>query len=324
VVAQLGERRVRNAKVEGSIPFHSTNQFQDGRTAPMNRAVVIAHFHAGGLIQANLRALMQALLALPARVVLVSTSASPEALRTLPARVEAIVRPNTGYDFQSYRVGIAALGDLGPFDELVLLNSSVVYVDVRKVLDRFLAAPRPDADIFALTGSRELVPHLQSFLLAFSKRVLASDAFTAWWEKLDAANDRNEVIGRFEIGMSAHFAQRGFRLAAAFHATPEQQFRALCRHFEASGQLPAIGSDGKVTLDVNAADALNPTHFLWDAILEQFGVIKAELLKRNPYSLDLRLLSRMLLHDAAFRDLVADVLGEPAPSPNATEREPAR
>jgi hypothetical protein len=24
VVAQLGERRVRNAKVEGSIPFHST------------------------------------------------------------------------------------------------------------------------------------------------------------------------------------------------------------------------------------------------------------------------------------------------------------
>jgi hypothetical protein len=25
VVAQLGERRVRNAKVEGSIPFHSTN-----------------------------------------------------------------------------------------------------------------------------------------------------------------------------------------------------------------------------------------------------------------------------------------------------------
>ncbi len=26
-VAQLGERRVRNAKVEGSIPFRSTNYF---------------------------------------------------------------------------------------------------------------------------------------------------------------------------------------------------------------------------------------------------------------------------------------------------------
>jgi hypothetical protein len=27
-VAQLGERRVRNAKVEGSIPFRSTNKLQ--------------------------------------------------------------------------------------------------------------------------------------------------------------------------------------------------------------------------------------------------------------------------------------------------------
>ena len=30
-VAQLGERRVRNAKVEGSIPFRSTNTIKDLR-----------------------------------------------------------------------------------------------------------------------------------------------------------------------------------------------------------------------------------------------------------------------------------------------------
>src|SRR5579883_705825 len=34
-VAQLGERRVRNAKVEGSIPFRSTNSlFSQGPTKP--------------------------------------------------------------------------------------------------------------------------------------------------------------------------------------------------------------------------------------------------------------------------------------------------
>ncbi|HZZ94103.1 MAG TPA: rhamnan synthesis F family protein [Usitatibacter sp.] len=280
----------------------------------MNRAVVIAHFHSGGLIQANLRALMQALRVLPARIVFVSTSASREALGTLPAGVQAIVRPNIGYDFESYRIGIATLGDLAAFDELVLLNSSLVYVDARKLCERFLMAPRPDADIFGLTGSRELVPHLQSFLVAFSKRVLASTAFAAWWDSLDPVNDRDEVIGRYEIGMSAHFARHGFRLAAAFHPTRAHQFRALCRHFEASGEVPPITADGKVTLDVNAADALNPTHFLWDAILEEFGVIKADLLRQNPYSLDLRRVSRMLLLDPAFRDLVADVLAEPAPA----------
>src|ERR1700752_776699 len=44
-VTQLGERRVRNAKVEGSIPFRSTNLFlikqspapQDVRAAPPRR-----------------------------------------------------------------------------------------------------------------------------------------------------------------------------------------------------------------------------------------------------------------------------------------------
>jgi hypothetical protein len=76
--------------------------------------------------------------------------------------------------------------------------------------------------------------------------------------------------------------------------------------------MPPIAADGSVTLNVNAADGLNPTHFLWDALFEQFGVIKTELLKRNPYALDLREVTRMLLHDAAFRELVRDVLDEPA------------
>ena len=42
VVAQLGERRVRNAKVEGSIPFHSTNiLFQRHPTASRSGAVFV-------------------------------------------------------------------------------------------------------------------------------------------------------------------------------------------------------------------------------------------------------------------------------------------
>ena len=279
----------------------------------MNRAVVIAHFHAAGLVQAHLRQLVQVLAALPARLVFVSTGATPEALSTLPAGVQAIVRPNVGYDFESYRVGIAALGDLAPLDELVLLNSSMVCLDAAKLRDRFFLAPRPDADVFALTASREILPHLQSFLVGFSKTAIASGAFAAWWRGLERVDERDAVIGRYEIGMTAHFAQHGLRLAAAFRPTPAQKFRALCRHFETSGALPPIDAAGRVTLDVAAADALNPTHFMWDALLEEFGVIKAELLKHNPHSLDLQHVNRMLLQDARLRALVRDVLDEPAP-----------
>jgi len=284
----------------------------EGAPAAADRAVVIAHFHAGGRVQENLRLLVQALLALPARVVFVSTGASAEALATLPAGVRAITRPNVGYDFESYRVGIAALGDLSALDELVLLHSSMVCIDAVKLRDRFFRAPRPDADVFALTASREIAPHLQSFLVGFSRRVIASEAFVSWWRDLERVDHRDAVIGRYEIGMTAHFARAGFRLAAAFRPTPAQRFRALCRHFEASGEVPPIAGNATVTLDLDAADALNPMHFLWDAILEEFGVMKAELLKHNPHSIDLQHVNRMLLQDARLRALVRDVLDEPA------------
>lgn len=288
----------------------------------MNRAIVIAHFHAAGLVQANLRLLMDALLALPARIVFVSTHASAEALGSLPAAVQVITRPNVGYDFESYRVGIAALGDLSMLDELVVMNSSVVCIDPARLCNRFFRAPRPDADFFGLSASREFAPHLQSYLVAFSKRVVVSEAFGAWWSGLERLDDRDAVIGRHELGMTLHFVRHGFRPAAAFHPTPAQKFRALCRHFESTGQVPPIGADGTVVLDLAAADALNHTHYLWDAILDEFGVMKAELLRRNPYALDLHRVSLMLRDDPGFRALVNDVLSEPAASSSRAESQP--
>jgi hypothetical protein len=280
----------------------------------MNRAIVIAHFHAGGLVQSNLRLLVQALLALPARIIFVSTRATPEALGTLPAGVQAIARPNVGYDFESYRTGIAALGDLAGLDQLVLMNSSFVCIDAEKLCDRFFRRAWPGADVVALTASREITPHLQSYLIAFSNRALVSDAFGAWWRSVEPVNDRDAVIGRYEIGMSVHFAHHGFHLGAAFQPTPAQKLLELCRYLGAGGEMPPIMPDGNVTLNVNAADRLNATHYLWDALLEEFGIMKVELLKRNPYSMDLRQVSRRLLHDSSFRELVHDVLDEPAPA----------
>jgi hypothetical protein len=63
-----------------------------------------------------------------------------------------------------------------------------------------------------------------------------------------------------------------------------------------------------VTLDLEMAKSLNPTHFLWDSLLDRFAVVKLELLLKNPFGLNLtRLHSRMefspesqaLLRDAA-------------------------
>ena len=52
--------------------------------------------------------------------------------------------------------------------------------------------------------------------------------------------------------------------------------------------------------------ALNPTHAFWEPLWDRFGVVKLELLRRNPYELDMvPLRGRCTLRE---RELIADAL----------------
>ena len=52
----------------------------------------------------------------------------------------------------------------------------------------------------------------------------------------------------------------------------------------------------------------NPTHVFWDAVLAQFGIIKLELLKTNPFRMDLARLDAVLQARPDWRVLVDDAL----------------
>jgi rhamnan synthesis protein F len=275
------------------------------------RAFVIAHFHPKGAIAIGLRNLIAALLAYSENVVFVSTNAAPHETGTLPRPVKVITRPNVGYDFYSYKVGIEALGDVSGLDQLVILNSSFVCVDPAKLCANFLSPPARGVDLLGLSASREIELHLQSYFVSFENAaVIGSAAFAEWWRAMQPVSDRSRVISQYEIGMSKYFVERGFRLGAAFAPSPQHKLLALCRAMEFSGRFPDIGPDGTVVLDTAAADSLNPTHFLWDRILEEFGILKLELLKTNPFRLDLRALTAAYQASADLRRVLDDALSE--------------
>jgi rhamnosyltransferase len=250
------------------------------------RAFVVAHHHPQGEVAEDLRALVQYLAALPARVVFVSTNLSPEARATLPAGVEVITRENVGYDFYSYKVGIEALGDPSAFEQLVIFNSSFACLDPGKLCERFFAASRRGIDLLGLTASGEIAPHLQSYFVSFEgRRVLASPAFREWWAAMTPVSERERVIAQYEIGMSRHFHSHGFVVGAAFAPSPRQDEVALARWREFRARHPGMRD--------RAAHELNPTHFLWDALLEEFGIVKLEVARKNPYGLDLGALRQL-------------------------------
>lgn len=251
-------------------------------------AAVVAHYDAQGEVAPDLLSTVRALQARGARVCLVSTGLHDGAAAALAPFAEVIRRDNTGYDFWSYKVGIDhLLARQRPLERLLLLNSSVYIENVERLLQR-MDAHRGQLDLLSITLSHEVRPHLQSFWLAFeTPQILASEAFAQWWSTLQPLSVREEVIANHELGLSAHFARAGFRLGALFQPSREQQWRAVLRAAE-TGFLPvSLATEGAVSIDPAWADRLNPTMYAWDALYDQLGVLKWELLKRNPHRLNL-------------------------------------
>ena len=275
------------------------------------RAFVIAHHDAAGRVPRHLAQLVEHLSGLSSDVAFVSTQLDPRAAGALPAGVQVITRPNVGYDFFSYKRGIEAL-DLAAMDALTILNSSFICLDPARLTERFFARCRPEIDVLGITANHEIAPHLQSYWISFeTRRALQSAGFTRWWATMEPVSEKSQVILRYEVGLSRALNDSGLKLASAFSPTPQEKLRVVMRSCESSGRYPAVGPDGMAVIDSRLADGLNPTHFFWDALLDEFAIVKIELLRRNPFRLDLRRFDALLDARPEWRALVDDAIAPP-------------
>jgi len=238
-------------------------------------AVVIAHYDSKGLLREDFRELVHDLSLFADHVVFVSTHLTTVAAQALPQCLTIIVRENRGYDFYSYKVGIESLGDLTRLSRLFLVNSSFICIDRQKLMQRFFRSDHGQYDVFGLTRSHEHRPHLQSFLLSFGSRCLQSETFQNWWSSMIPLDDRQSVIDAYELGLSAYLQDNDFSLGSAYVPTRREKVIASLRSL---GRLAPVWDP----------IALNPTHFYWDFVLQNFGIVKVELAERNPYGLNLR------------------------------------
>jgi rhamnosyltransferase len=273
-------------------------------------AFVIAHYDPKGAIAQHLRSLAAYLASQSAHVVFVSTGVAPGHAACLPESVKVMARTNIGYDFSSYKCGIQALGDLSRFERIVMLNSSFICLNPRKLFTNLFAQSTAGFDVLGVTASQEFKPHLQSYLVSFqNQRLISSTAFLEWWASVEPLSERDRVVYNYEVGMSSHFLGRGFSVGAAFAPTPALKQRAAADFLRFKGHAPAADQQGRAMLDEAIADALNPMHFCWDAVLNQFAIIKLELLSKNPYDMDLRSFQALCRSDPSLMRLVEDALG---------------
>lgn len=268
-------------------------------------AVVIAHFHPDGRVARGMVNLVRHLSKKARKTVFVSTGINDDGAESVGPYAEVVRRDNFGYDFWSYKVGVDALGELDGLEKILFLNSSFIATDPEALTACFFQ-PEKEPMIKGLTISTESTPHIQSYLFSFETgKLINSSAFKDWWGNMRPIDDRAQVISQYEFGMSRFFHQQGYKLDAAFHPSNDELFLALGRFIANKSLTLADNSKSIVSLDLNAARALNPTHYLWDALFERFGILKLELLKDNPTEQYLAMIESL---ESPVRDLIEDAL----------------
>ncbi|MDH2416912.1 rhamnan synthesis F family protein [Nocardioides sp. CER19] len=186
----------------------------------MTRLAVMAHFDVSGEVRPHVRRQVEHLRRAFDELVVVSTAKLTDASRAwLTARSTLLERDNEGYDFGSYKAGLdAARQDLSTYDDVVVCNDSFVgpLVDWAQILSTMAAR---GCDFWGLTESRQHVRHVQSYCLGFRSTALASPAFRRFWDDFEPTSDREQVIQRYELGLSRRLRKAGLKQAAYFTET---------------------------------------------------------------------------------------------------------
>ena len=276
----------------------------------MRRAIILAHYDRHGVVDPHVAAAIRKYRRCADRLVMVST-AERRPTEGVPADVDVFVhRPNVGYDFSSWRAGLATLGGLDRFDEVICVNDSV-YGPLWS-LDRVFDSPRiAAADFWGMVLSEHgpkarrgrPSPHLQSWFFAMRRPLLASRAFARFWETVAPQPDKDAVIERYELGMTEQFLRAGFALAAVYDARdrgalglteilPHLSWREPARSWRHLRKAPARRH--------------NPSILAWQRLLDA-GVpyVKVDLFRRNAYAVDL---ARVHRHLASLPGCDTDVI----------------
>ena len=199
----------------------------------MRRAIILAHHDPDGIIDPHVIHALRAYRALADRLVVVSTS-----LRRLPDDLVGTVdtflpRENVGYDFGSWQAGLRMLSpsggvDAAGFDEVVCVNDSV-YGPLFDPAPMFTDPRTAGADLWGMVistqpprhGGRLPRPHLQSWFLAARRALLASACWSDFWSGVVPQPTKDDVISRYEVGLSEQVKAAGFRIAALYDAGRE-------------------------------------------------------------------------------------------------------
>ena len=246
--------------------------------------LIIAHYHKKGQIRSDIVNLIKLFSRSFEKIIFVSTNLNLSEKKKIKKLAIIITRPNYGYDFYSWRVGINYLKNklgisLDKKKILFLLPSSLLYIKPSKLLKEFDKIKNFDNRVISLSKSWEICEHIQSDLLIFSLNLLKEKKILDWWNKIKKFKSRQVIIFKYELGFSNFLNEQNIKTTPIFDENvndyPSNFFKLIKIRFL------------NLFFKIRKKYKKNPTHYYWQSIYKKYGLIKIELIKTNPHNVDI-------------------------------------
>lgn len=250
------------------------------------KAAVVAHYDPDSIWDENFLVLLRVLVEVADQTIVVTTAGNIPDLPADLRNATLVRRPNVGYDFYSYRVGVhVALSDAAT-DGLFILNSSLMLLnaDLFRRLLRDMSRDDRSSAARGLTSSSQIGWHLQSYLLYFDLRYLPRTWLQHFFHQVEPVNSKSEVVLQYEIGLGRALRAQGVLIETLFRPTFKQAITG------AVGVMRSLVRAQGVAIWMRCAmwrawREVNWTHFGAGALAQQFGIVKTEFLRSNPHKL---------------------------------------
>lgn len=258
-----GKRRVRVLAVH------------EGQKRTSGRLCFFACYDRESAISPFLRAYIAELRRCHFDIVLCCTSENLDesALAELLTQCHQVIhRENRGHDFYSWKTCFDLTPNWSQADVLLLTNDSILgpLSSLEPVIAKLSTSK---AELTGLNDSWERGYHLQSFFLLIKPAVLRARFFRRFWRGLKVIDNKNELVKRYEVGLSAATSKAGFQLEAAF---PVGRVAAHCADLgDAFQYREALERRG-----------LNAPLLCWYELVTYFNYpfVKAAVVKNNRYN----------------------------------------
>lgn len=196
----------------------------------ISRLGIFVFFDPQGIVDDYVVVLLKALRENLSRLVVVSnTKLDATARTTLEQNADAVFeRENQGFDAAGFKAGMVTYcgwDEVQRYDEVVLINDTF-FGPIHSFADMFAEMAEKDVDFWGMSAHYAaedgwhrvkygyIPSHIQTFFVAFRKKMVCTDVFRSYWDRYDdSMNDFVSVVTQHETIMTKHFEDLGFKWA---------------------------------------------------------------------------------------------------------------